>query len=282
MRYGFVLPYGDARSAADFAEQAEVAGWDGFFVWEPVWGIDAWICLAAAAMRTERIRLGTMITPLARMRPWKLASETATLDNLSNGRVILAVGLGAIDTGWAEFGEVTDRRARAELLDEGLQILTGLWAGQPFNFHGKHYHVRELSFFPPPPPVQKPRIPIWVVGAWPRRKSMQRVLQYDGLLPSKINPDGEATQASPEDLRAMRLFIEANRSSTTPFDIVVEGVTPGDDPRQAEAILRPWVEAGATWWLEAMWDAMQGNNPISGQAGVLARIRQGPPHIDSE
>ncbi len=109
MKFGFVLPYGDAQTAAELAAQAEQAGWDGFFVWEPVWGLDAWVLLTAAAMRTERIRLGTMLSPLSRMRPWKLASETATLDNLSNGRVILSVGLGALDTGFAEFGAVTDR-----------------------------------------------------------------------------------------------------------------------------------------------------------------------------
>src|SRR5512138_1744010 len=99
MKYGFVLPRGDARTAADFARYAEDAGWDGFFVWEPVWGVDAWVSLAAAAMVTSRIRLGTMLTPVSRMRPWKLASETATLDHLSGGRVTLAVGLGATDTG---------------------------------------------------------------------------------------------------------------------------------------------------------------------------------------
>ena len=140
MKYGFVLPPGDARTAAETAAEAEQAGWDAFFVWEPVWGIDAWVCLTAAAMRTERIRLGTMLTPLSRMRPWKLASETATLDNLSGGRVILSVGLGAIDSGFAAFGEVTDRRVRAELLDEGLAILTGLWAGQPFSLAGHALH----------------------------------------------------------------------------------------------------------------------------------------------
>src|SRR3990172_9740304 len=132
VKYGFVLPYGDARTAADLAYEAEKAGWDGFFVCEPVWGIDAWVALTAAAVRTERIRLGTMLSPISRMRPWKLASETATLDNLSNGRVILSVGLGAIDTGFEAFGEVTDRSMRAELLDEGLDILIGLWRGQPF------------------------------------------------------------------------------------------------------------------------------------------------------
>src|SRR5919112_2620927 len=196
MKYGFVLPCGDARTAADFAYDAEQAGWDGFFVWEPVWGIDAWVSLTAAAMQTARIRLGTLLTPLSRMRPWKLASESTTLDQLSGGRVILAVGLGAVDTGFEAFGEVTDRKVRAELLDEGLDILTGLWRGQPFNYSGKHYTVRETTFNPPPPPVQQPRIPIWVVGAWPYPKSMRRVVRYDGVISSAFNDDGSARQAT--------------------------------------------------------------------------------------
>jgi alkanesulfonate monooxygenase SsuD/methylene tetrahydromethanopterin reductase-like flavin-dependent oxidoreductase (luciferase family) len=270
MKYGFVLPRGDARTAADFAFAAEQAGWDGFFVWEPVWGVDAWVSLTAAAMRTERIYLGTMLTPLSRMRPWKLASETATLDNLSNGRVILAVGLGAIDTGFEEFGEVTDRKTRAELLDEGLDILNGLWQGQPFNYQGKHYKIKEAKFFPPPPPVQKPRIPIWVVGAWPRMKSMRRVLRCDGLLPAKMNEKGGFEPHTPEDLRLMKTWIDENRTETTPFDIIVEGATPGDDPVKAVEQIKPWTEAGATWWLEAMWEQPD-------LAKVEARLRQGPP-----
>jgi len=213
MKCGFVLPCGDARTAAELAARAESAGWDGFFVSEPVWGIDTWISLAAAAMRTEHIRLGTMITPLSRMSPWKLASETATLDNLSNGRVILSVGLGAIDTGFEAFGEVTDRSMRAELLDEGLDILIGLWRGQPFNYDGKHYKVRETNFYPPPPPVQKPRIPIWVVGAWPSEKFIRRALRYDGLFPQELKPiEGtrhNARQAMPDTLRQMKVFVEA-------------------------------------------------------------------------
>lgn len=152
MKYGFVFPRGDARTAAEFAYQAEVSGWDGFFVWEPIWGIDAWASLAAATMLTERIRLGTMLSPISRMRPWKLASETATLDRLSNGRLILSVGLGAIDTGFNDFGEITDRKIRAELMDEGLEILTRLWNGKPFRRAGKHYKVEitEKGFNPPP------------------------------------------------------------------------------------------------------------------------------------
>jgi alkanesulfonate monooxygenase SsuD/methylene tetrahydromethanopterin reductase-like flavin-dependent oxidoreductase (luciferase family) len=274
MKYGFVFPGGEARAAAEFAYQGEIAGWDGFFVWEPVWGVDAWVSLAAAAMRTERIRLGTMITPLSRMRPWKLASETATLDRLSNGRVILSVGLGALDSGFEAFGEVTDRRTRAELLDEGLEILIGLWHGQPFKFQGKHYRIKPTKFQVPPPPVQQPRIPIWVVGAWPSRKSMDRALRYDGLLPNVLGEDGKVRMASPtpEDVRDMRAYIQENRAETTSFDIVVEGQTPGEDPERAIETVRPYAEAGATWWIEAMWEAGSLDE-------VLERIRQGPPNL---
>lgn len=274
MQYGFILPYGDAPLVAEYARQAEEAGWDGFFVWDPVWGIDPWVSLAAAAMVTERIRLGTMITPVSRRRPWKLAGETATLDRLSGGRAILAVGLGATDTGFEHFGEVTDRKTRAELLDEGLAIIDGLWRGQPFNFSGKHYQVKEIDFFPPPPPVQQPRIPVWVVGLWPAPLSMARVLKWDGLLPSKKDANGEWTEVTPADLAEMKGYVMERRTQTTPFDFVIEGQTPGDDPQTAAAKVRPWAEAGATWWLEAMW-ADYGQKP--NMDPVLSRIRQGPP-----
>ncbi len=272
MKYGFVLPYGDARTVADLAHKAEGAGWDGFFVWEPIWGIDPWVSLAAAAMRTERIRIGTMLTPLSIRKPWKLASETATLDNLSGGRVILSVGLGAPDTGFASFGEETDRKIRAELVDEGLEILTGLWRGQPFTFEGKHYHLRETKFYPPPPPVQQPRIPIWVVGAYPRRKSMRRALRFDGLLPMKMDPDGKFATMTPEIIREIKAYIDQNRAETTPYDIIQEGKTPGDDLSAAAQIVRPWAEAGVTWWIEAMWGEEQVEK-------LRARLRQGPPRI---
>ena len=274
MKFGFVLPYGDARTAADFAYEAEQAGWDGFFVWEPVWGIEAWVSLTAAAMRTERIRLGTMITPVSRMRPWELASKTATLDNLSHGRVILAVGLGAPDTGFDSFGEVTDRKTRAELLDEGLDIVTGLWRGQPFSYDGKHYHLKPTAFAPPPPPAQKPRIPIWVVGAWPRMKSMGRVLRYDGLLPNAMTAKGKHRKTMPKDIQAMKAFVDGRRKAKTGFDIIMEGTTPGDDSRKAAAIVRKWAKAGATWWIEAMWGAPRN---AKGLKTILKRIRQGPP-----
>lgn len=274
MKYGFVLPMGDARQVADLAQAAEKAGWDGIFVWEPVWGIDAWVSLTAAAMVTTHIRLGTMLTPLSRMRPWKLASETVTLDLLSSGRVILAVGLGAVDTGFAEFGEEIDRKQRAELLDEGLEILTGLWKGQPFQFTGQHYQVKPTGFMPPPPPVQQPRIPIWVVGAWPSKKSMARALRWDGLLPTVLKPGVGAGQASPEELKRMVEYMREQRTADTPYDVVVEGETPGDQPAAAREILKPWVAAGATWWTETRWNV---NRDAAGLRLVRQRIEQGPP-----
>jgi alkanesulfonate monooxygenase SsuD/methylene tetrahydromethanopterin reductase-like flavin-dependent oxidoreductase (luciferase family) len=275
MKYGFVLPWGDARIAADFAYEAEQAGWDGFFVWEPVCGPDAWVALTAAAMRTERIRLGTMLSPLSRMRPWKLASETATLDRLSNGRVILAVGLGHVPTGFDEFGEETGRKARAELLDEGLEILTRLWEGQPFSYDSKHYTLNGISHFPPAL-IQQPRIPIWVVGAWPRMKSMRRALHYDGLLPTISIAEGESRAATSAEMGEMQAFIRANRSDPAPFDVIMDGETPGDDPEKAAAIIHQWVGVGVTWWIETRWDEPRGPE---GLEAVRRRIRQGPPQF---
>jgi Luciferase-like monooxygenase len=278
MKYGFVLPSGDARTAAEYAEAAEQAGWDGFFVWEPVYGWDAWVMLAAAAMRTTRIRLGTMITPVSRMRPWKLAGEALTVDHLSGGRVTLAVGLGAPDTGFAEFGETTDRRARAELLDEGLEIITSLWRGQPFVHDGKHHRVDGSHLhYPPPPPLQQPRIPIWVVGAWPFARSMTRALKYDGIIPSMMDAaNGHFRQVTPEELAVVRESI-AGRRDISSFDIVVEGTSSTSDRDRAVAKVRPWGNAGATWYLEARWGVQEGNVTMD---SVRRRLEAGPPRID--
>jgi alkanesulfonate monooxygenase SsuD/methylene tetrahydromethanopterin reductase-like flavin-dependent oxidoreductase (luciferase family) len=279
MRYGFVLPSGDAAAAAELAVEAEAAGWDGFFVWEPVWGVDAWVALAAAAVRTERIRLGTMLTPLPRRKPWDLAGQTAAVDNLSGGRVILSVGLGALHEGWLAFERETPRRTRAELLDEGLTVLTGLWAGQPFEFRGTHYEVRPTEFMVPPPPVQRPRIPIWVVGLWPAERSMRRAARWDGWLPNfRGDPaDGSVAtgESSPAAMAEAVAWIRAERAGhgldMAGFDVVTEGVTP---PGEAAAdVVRPWIEAGATWWLEADWT-------VGREEAVAAsrrRLRAGPP-----
>ena len=274
MKYGFVLPSGDIHSLIELAVEAEAAGWDGIFYWDAICiesaGLmyDPWVVLAAIATHTKRVHIGAVLTPLSRRRPWKLARETVTLDHLSNGRLIVPVGLGALDDGgFTKVGEVTDRKIRAELLDEGLEILTGLWNGQPFSFHGQHYHLEEMTFLPPS--LQSPRIPIWVVGAWPRIKSMQRVLHYDGLLAAKLPGDADMT---PADIRAMKAYIDERRIATTPFDIVWEGETSAQDREQAISIVRPWAEAGVTWWLETRWGLTLRLEE------VRTRIKAGPPY----
>lgn len=285
LRYGFILAAGDARDAAELAEIAEEHGWDGFFVWESIWGVDPWVMLAAAAMRTTRIRLGTMLTPLPRRRPWELASQTATLDNLSNGRVILSVGLGV--TGEERFWLFEDdpgRKVRAELMDEGLDMLQLLWGEKTFTYRGKHYTSREIDNPNPPlppPPIQQPRIPIWVVGALRREKSMRRGARFDGWLPNYIPGDGEPTDFTPELLREGVDWIRQQRSaegmSMDGYDVVAEGRTPADDPAAAAATVRPWAEAGATWWLDADWT---GSNPDGPRAAAERRLRAGPPRVD--
>jgi alkanesulfonate monooxygenase SsuD/methylene tetrahydromethanopterin reductase-like flavin-dependent oxidoreductase (luciferase family) len=276
MKYGLVFPKGDPRTAADFAHVAEKAGWDGFFVWEPIWGFDAWVMLAAAAMQTNRLRLGTMITPLSRMRPWELASKSVALDHLSKGRTIISIGLGAIDNGFDAFGEKTDRRTRAELLDEGLEILTGLWHGQPFSLKGKHYTIKETKFYPPPPPIQQPRIPIWVVGAWQRPRSMRRALRYDGIIPTIADPSGGMRNPNPDEIPRIKKYIETERSSRKPFEIVVEGRNLPSDEAKAREAVRPWAEAGATWFIATKWAAM--DNPKL-MDEFLDTIGKGPPKV---
>ena len=280
MQYGVTFPAVDARTLADLARDAEAAGWDGVFVWDLIWGVDPWVSLAAVAMVTSRVRIGTMLTPLSRRRPWKVASEVTTLDHLSNGRVILPVGLGAAgpehtDSGFPNVGEEVDRRIRAELLDESLDILDGLWSGEPFSYAGKHYHLRDVSFAPRP--LQQPRVPIWVVGAWPRMKSMRRVLRCDGILPTMLNAaEGsfEHTQVTPADMKDIRAFVMEQRALTTPFDVILEGETPGDNRERAVEIVRPWAEAGVTWWLESVWQTPE---TLGGVEGMRARVKQGPP-----
>jgi alkanesulfonate monooxygenase SsuD/methylene tetrahydromethanopterin reductase-like flavin-dependent oxidoreductase (luciferase family) len=233
--------------------------------------------LTAAAMRTQRIRIGTMLTPLSRMRPWKLAGEALTLDHLSGGRVTVAVGLGAVDTGFANFGETTDRKTRAQLLDEGLDIVTSLWRGGPFTHDGAHYNVdgRDLHY-PPPPPVQGDRIPIWVVGAWPFEQSMNRALAFDGIIPSAKGDDGNFRQVTPDELALMRNWLGERRDMSS-FDVIVEGTTSTDNRARAIAKVRPWADAGATWYLEARWGVQEGAVTIE---SVRRRLEAGPPRLD--
>jgi alkanesulfonate monooxygenase SsuD/methylene tetrahydromethanopterin reductase-like flavin-dependent oxidoreductase (luciferase family) len=272
IKYGFVLPFGDARLVAELAQEAEAAGWDGIFRPEPVWHIDAWICLTAAAMTTERILLGTLISPLPRMRPWRVAAQTATLDNLSNGRVILGVGVGWLLYGYQAFtDEVTDIHQRAEMLDEAVDVLDLLFCGQPRDYEGKHYHVRLSGLqeqYYPPKPVQQPRIPIWMVGMLDREKSMRRVLKCDGWIPEKHAAEGQEAALTPQDFRQMVDYVHQNRTLETPFDFIMQGNTVDHTRQQAQGVIGPFAEAGATWWIEALYGVPEDK--------VIERLRSGP------
>lgn len=300
MRFGVTLPNagygGEPDALVALAVEAERAGWDGVFLWDTPYAADpagppppfadAWVTLAAMAVRTGRVRLGTMLTPLAWHRPWLIARQAATLDRLSGGRFTLAVGLGAPpDDGPWFGGDEPDRRTRAAMLDEALAILDGLWSGQPFAFAGDHFSLREVVFTPTP--VQRPRIPVWVVGAWPRdptswprRKSMRRAIRHDGLLPNVFDADGAPVFDAPEeealaDLRAMRDWVGRERTDAAPFDIVIEReLAPLADAEKREAAAR-WREAGATWWLDDAWQEMW-NHPDDPEP-LRQRIRRGPP-----
>ena len=271
MRAGVVLPGGTATEQLGHAILAEQAGWDGVFVWEAGYGVDAWTLLAAMAACTSRVRLGTMLTPLPWRRPWKVASQVATLDQLSGGRAVLAVGIGAIGTGLPDTGEVTDVRGRAERLDEGIDLIHALWAGET-SYHGQHYRYEcdrdDLSRACQP--VQQP-IPVWVVGVWPRPKSMRRVLRCAGIIPQYQAEDGAA---GPDDARAVRAWLTEHGAGLG-LDMVAEGETPADDDAAAAALVAPWSEAGCTWWLETRWE-MPHDSPER-MREIAERIAAGPP-----
>jgi alkanesulfonate monooxygenase SsuD/methylene tetrahydromethanopterin reductase-like flavin-dependent oxidoreductase (luciferase family) len=271
MRSGFVLPGGTATEQADLAVLAEQAGWDGIFIWETGYGVDPWALLAAVAVRTSRIRLGTMLTPLPWRRPWKLASQVATLDQLSGGRAILAVGLGACDAGMPRTGEVTDLRGRAERLDQGIDLIRELWAGGR-SYQSRHYTYTEgtVDLARAVRPVQE-RIPIWVVGAWPRPRSMLRVLRCDGVIP-QYQLDGR--DGTPDDAAELRAWL-ARRGAGPGLDMIAEGETPTGDRAAAARAVGPWAEAGCTWWLETRWEMP--HDSAERMAQVRDRITAGPP-----
>jgi alkanesulfonate monooxygenase SsuD/methylene tetrahydromethanopterin reductase-like flavin-dependent oxidoreductase (luciferase family) len=270
MRLGLYIPLfdelADPALVARLCTEAEEAGWDGVFVWdhvrwrEPVVDVaDTQITLAAIASATERIRLGPMVTPLARRRPAKVARETATLDRLSDGRLTLGVGLGSDRFGseYSITGEELDDRRRARMLDEALEILQAAWSGELVRHRGEHYTVDAMRFLPRP--MQRPGIPIWVAGFYGNPKPLRRAIRYQGFFPVGLeHPDQLAEIVS----ELTRLRQELRPDATGRFDIAVE-LEPGSDPVPYEA-------AGATWGLVAFpWD------PVSVDQ-VRGVIRAGP------
>lgn len=270
MNFGIVLPGGTAAEQLEQAVMAEENGWDGVFVWEAAFGVDAWALLGAMAARTNRVRLGTMLTPLPWRRPWKVASQVVTLDQLTGGRAILAVGLGAVTTDLPTTGEVTDLKGRATLLDEGIDRVRHLFEGGT-SFHGEHYDFESVrdDLTEVGRPVQD-RIPIWVVGAWPRPRSMARVLRCDGVV-AQFGDDLGTPE--PEDFAAVRAWLLENGAGPG-FDLIVDGQSePGDSTALAK--VARFAEAGCTWWLETMWELP--HHSAERMAQVRERLRAGPP-----
>ena len=278
MRFGLDLTifgeYADPNLLADVAVAAEGAGWDGFFLWdhlatdhEPE-ATDPWIALSAAAVRTERLILGPMVTPLARRRMTKLARETVALDHLSGGRLILGVGLGAHDEReFAAFGDEADPRIRARILDESLALLDRLWSGEPVDFEGEYIHAVTEPFLPRP--LQRPRIPIWVAGTWPNKRPMRRAAAWDGVFPLKAGA-GFEYQMTAAEMSEVREFVEAERQDDGPFDLVHAGLLSGE-PEADSRLVAPYAEAGVTWWHEHIYPGRMS------VAELRDFIRLGPP-----
>jgi alkanesulfonate monooxygenase SsuD/methylene tetrahydromethanopterin reductase-like flavin-dependent oxidoreductase (luciferase family) len=286
MRFAMNLPLsgiaGDVRQLVEYARLAEEVGWDALFLEDYITystdnyrgpTFDPWVTLGAIAVQTTRLILGTSVTPLSRRRPWKVAREALTIDHLSNGRFVLGVGTGdSGDPGFANVGEVTGARERASMLDEALAIIDGLWRGQPFNYDGKHYRVRDLTMLPTP--IQQPRIPIWVGGGWPLPGPTRRAARWDGACFYKVATDNNWVDVTPDDIRAMRADIARQRPDNAPFDLLVGGKTPGDDLASSHPRLRTLADAGATWWCEFI----LADYPTA--ESIRRRILQGPPRFE--
>lgn len=251
----------DPLVLARLAAEAEEAGWDGCFVWDHVhWRApirevaDPWIALAAIATATERLRLGPMVTTLARRRPVKVARETATLDRLSGGRLTLGVGIGS-DRYAGELsrtGEEIDDRRRGQMLDESLAVLAGAWSGEPVRHRGEYYTVDDITFLPRP--VQRPGVPVWAAGYPGKVKPIRRAARLDGYFPVNLE--------HPDQLAASVATIsELREGEMASFDVAV-ALPPGADPE-------PYAKAGATWWLPEI----DPGTPLDTVRGVL---RDGP------
>jgi alkanesulfonate monooxygenase SsuD/methylene tetrahydromethanopterin reductase-like flavin-dependent oxidoreductase (luciferase family) len=287
VRYSVNIPnfgdFADARTVAKLAAAAEDAGWDALFVWDHVvhdktrrggqpFG-DPWMLLTAVALATSHLRLGTMVTPVARRRPEQLARQVATLDALSGGRVIFGAGLGGpIEDEFASFGDTTDPVVLAERLDEGLALLSRYWSGETVDHDGTHYRVRDTALLPAT--VQRPRPPVWIAGYWPNRRPMRRAAQWDGAVPL-FESARHGHAPLPDEVRSLAAYISARRGAraSEPFDLVVGGAS---DPATARGLVEPLRDAGATWWDER---AVQTTPDHYRLEPVLRRVEAGPPAL---
>jgi alkanesulfonate monooxygenase SsuD/methylene tetrahydromethanopterin reductase-like flavin-dependent oxidoreductase (luciferase family) len=259
----------DVRRLAELASGAEETGFDGFFISD--WMLpsasskggstavaDVQVALSAIALATSRIRFGAMVSPLPRRRPVKFAREALSLDRLSDGRLVIGAGSGhEVETEFGQLGEPTDARARADRLDEMLQVLDGLLRGDEVSFAGEHITVRRTRLADPR--SQKPRIPFWL-GALPDRpRTLRRAARWEGLFALR----SDFSLMSPADVARMRDYVLANRDTSEPFDIAVAARFPDNAPDPEPEIIADYERAGATWWLQHAWTPQQANDLIT-------------------
>jgi len=280
LQFGVYLPdFGKAlqpRALIELAGEAEDCGWDGFFLWDhmvewnrhtPVY--DAFTCLAAIATNTKRIRIGTAVTPIPFLKPWIIARQAITLDQLSNGRLILGVGLGSEEScDYERFGESGDNKVLAEKLDESLDVISGLWGGKPFTYAGKHYTLNDPVFLPHK--IQKPRIPIWVAGYWPRKGPFRRAVKWDGVIPLRF----PGNLLEPNELRTVVEYIKSLRGNADDFAVAIIGSTM-NQRRNTEKV-EQYARAGMTWWFENVYAKRDSFESLR------RLIRLGPPQIKSQ
>ncbi len=277
MRFGIFLPpfaeYAEPQRVMALATRAEAAGWDGFFVWDHMLAApgmavaDAWVTMAAVATVTTRMRLGALVTPLPRRRPWVLSREMATLDLLCNGRLIGGIGLG--DDGWSEFsafGEQVDPIVRGEMLDEALELLVRFLSGAAVSFHGRHYTVDTKALLPAP--RQRP-LPMWGAVRWPNRKPLARIAKLQGCFPI-FHHGGAPPPPQPSHIVAIREAL-AERGARPDLDIAVRCAISAEDARSLPETVAALEAAGVTWMLEAF-------APGAPPEDVERIVSDGPPH----
>ncbi len=272
-----VGPFGDPRLLVELAVAAEEHGWDGFFVWDhqlwpdPDWPVaDPVVVISAIAARTVRVRIGILVNVLARRRAGKVARESVTLDWLSGGRLVFGAGLGASAGEFTAFGESGDAKERAARLDESLQVIDGLWRGAPVTVQGEYLTALDVTMRPRP--VQQPRIPVWVGGRWPNQAPFRRAARWDGVMPTHRDY-GLGETMPPDELRVVLRYTREQRGTDDRFDVALEGRTDGAAPDRGARHLAPYLDAGLTWWIEALgwWRGTPGD--------AMTRIRQGPPAL---
>lgn len=293
MSYGLLLPNWEAAEnvpeLVDAAIVAEEAGWDGVFladhlIFPPPRNIgapatsrssltdyddhrpmpDPWITLAGIATATERIKLGSWVTPVPRRQPWQVAKDLATLDRLSGGRVIFGVGLGRRPD-YEQFGEAWTMKAIGNKADEALTLIDRLWTGEPVTHHGAHYRLDDVVLLPTP--LQKPRIPIVVGGLWPRKPAVRRGANWDGIV-THFPGDGfrSSDGIGPEE-HALAMVSYYKSKTTTPGEIFL--------PAHPDNASSDWCdlaveELGATW-------LFTGKLPGDSRWSLnVDRIREGP------